>query len=299
MMKIILSRKGFDSSVGKVPSPIFPSGELCSLPIPENAPGSHLKRYEEIKFGHLNLGDLVYDLTQQKINPGKFVHLDPDLIAGSVPRQPGWKPIFGQVGAAERHLQNQDVINGDIFLFYGWFRQVEQCAGIYRYVKNAPDLHVIFGWLQIERRISMINRSKIPSWALDHAHFLREKRPNIESIYIAAGSLQLPGTSINLPGAGVFPKFHPVLCLTDRDTPRVLRSKWRLPPWFYPHGKKSSLSYHEKLGLWTPAREHVLLRSVARGQEFILDCQHYPDAIPWLSNIFSTVCCTPQNLLAE
>src|SRR2546421_6117027 len=225
-MKIILSRKGFDSSMGKVPSPIFPSGELCSLPIPENAPGSHLKRYEEIKFGHLNLGDLVCDLTQQKINPGKFVHLDPDLIAGSVPRQPGWKPIFGQVGAAERHLQNQDVINGDIFLFYGWFRQVEQYAGIYRYVKNAPDLHVIFGWLQIERRIPIINRSKIPSWALDHAHFLREKRPIIESIYIATDSLQLPGTSINLPGAAIFPKFDSILCLT---APGKSRSKWQLP----------------------------------------------------------------------
>ncbi len=36
-MKIILSRKGFDSSAGGVPSPIFPDGGLLSLPIPDKA----------------------------------------------------------------------------------------------------------------------------------------------------------------------------------------------------------------------------------------------------------------------
>ena len=280
-----MSRKGFDSSVGKVPSPIFPSGELCSLPIPENAPGSHLKRYEEIKFGHLNLGDLVCDLTQQKINPREFVHLDPDLIARSVPRQPGWKPIFGQVGAAERHLQNQDVINGDIFLFYGWFRQVEQYAGIYRYVKNAPDLHVIFGWLQIERRIPVHNQLEIPLWAFDHVHFLRKKHSNPDSIYIATGDLQIPGTGMKLSGAGIFPKFHPVMSLT---APGLTRSRWRLPLSFYPAERKSRLSYHTSLNRWKPQQDYVLLNTVGRGQEFVLDCLHYPQAIEWLSNIFST-----------
>lgn len=34
-MKIILSRKGFDSSAGGVASPILPGGEMISLPIPE------------------------------------------------------------------------------------------------------------------------------------------------------------------------------------------------------------------------------------------------------------------------
>ncbi len=62
-MKIILSRKGFDSSVGKVASPIFPSGELCSLPIPVH--GS--RRYEEIKIGGQSLGAIVNDLTQVKV----------------------------------------------------------------------------------------------------------------------------------------------------------------------------------------------------------------------------------------
>ena len=34
-MKIILSRKGFDSSAGKQASPIMPDGTLLSLPIPD------------------------------------------------------------------------------------------------------------------------------------------------------------------------------------------------------------------------------------------------------------------------
>ena len=33
-MKIILSRKGFDSQNGKAPSPIMPNGDLISMPIP-------------------------------------------------------------------------------------------------------------------------------------------------------------------------------------------------------------------------------------------------------------------------
>ncbi len=34
-MKIILSRKGFDSSSGKQANPIMPDGTLLSLPIPD------------------------------------------------------------------------------------------------------------------------------------------------------------------------------------------------------------------------------------------------------------------------
>ena len=33
-MKVILSRKGFDSSNGGIPSPILPDGTLLSFPIP-------------------------------------------------------------------------------------------------------------------------------------------------------------------------------------------------------------------------------------------------------------------------
>ena len=35
-MKLIFSRKGFDSSAGGIPSPILPDGRMISLPIPAN-----------------------------------------------------------------------------------------------------------------------------------------------------------------------------------------------------------------------------------------------------------------------
>ena len=47
-MKIILSRKGFDSSNGGIPSPILPDGTLLSLPIPG-------------KFDNLSFDDLNYN----------------------------------------------------------------------------------------------------------------------------------------------------------------------------------------------------------------------------------------------
>ena len=281
-MKIILSRKGFDSSSGKVASPIFPSGKLYSLPIPMNDYGS--RRYQEIQIGNLYLGTIVSSLTRGKITGNRLAHLDPDLNISSVPRQPNWKPIFGQAGAAERHLQNWGIKEGDIFIFYGWFRRVEQVDGIYRYVKDAPDLHVIFGWLQIERRIPINNEAQIPSWASDHPHCKRTNHSSLDSIYISTDYLSLPGITIDKPGAGVFQSFNPALCLT---APGMSRSIWRLPGWFYPGEGKSSLSYHEDANRWKLDGDYVLLNSATRGQEFVLDCEEYPEAIDWVCSMLS------------
>ena len=153
-MKIILSRKGFDSSNGNVASPIFPSGEMCSLPVPEPKATITIqsKRYTEITFGKWSLGTIVHDLTQGEITGEAMAHLDPDINFDSIAREANWKPVFGQSGAAERHLQNHDVKEGDVFVFYEWFKQVEHCAGTYHYVWGAPDLHVIFGWHNLAER---------------------------------------------------------------------------------------------------------------------------------------------------
>ena len=107
-MKIIFSRKGFDSGTGKVASPILPSGKLCSLPIPETLACVNPLRYQDILFDGQSVGKLVHDLTRGKISPGMPAHLDPDLNNASFPRRAGWKPAFGQVGAAESHLQRPE-----------------------------------------------------------------------------------------------------------------------------------------------------------------------------------------------
>lgn len=280
-MKIILSRKGFDSSFGGVASPILPSGRLCSLPIPatdgENAP-----RYRDILFDGQSLGKLVHDLTDGKFSPERPAHLDPDLNSASVPRLPGWRGAFGQAGAAEAHLQNQGVEAGDVFLFYGWFKEVECYGSTYHYVQGARDRHVIFGWLQIEERIPIAERSLIPEWARNHVHYRRPPSDKLDSLYIATERLTLRGTSFDMPGAGIFPRYHPSLCLTDQGTSR---SMWRLPSWMFPVDGRATLTYHNNLKRWKKRADHTLLKSAGRGQEFVLDTTHYPKASEWLTNL--------------
>lgn len=218
-------------------------------------------------------------MTEGRVKPTTFAHLDPDLNALSIPRQPGWRPIFGQTGAAEKHLQNQGVREGDLFVFYGWFRPVERVSGKYTYVRNALDLHVIFGWLQVEQRFSVDHLSEIPFWALEHPHCKRRKYRDLDSIYVSTQLLHLPDREILLPGAGVFHRFAPGLCLT---APHQSRSVWQLPPWFFPHHPTSGLSYHKDLSRWKRDEEKVLLQTVGRGQEFVLDSEDYPEAVQWL-----------------
>src|SRR5258708_15737181 len=114
-MKIILSRKGFDAGIGGVASPIFPSGELYSLPIPESFPSRYSKRYKEIQVGNQSLGTIVNDLTGGRVKPDTFSHLDPDLNVFSVPPQANLRPVFGQAGAAEKHFPNTCANEGYAF----------------------------------------------------------------------------------------------------------------------------------------------------------------------------------------
>ncbi|MBK8986248.1 MAG: hypothetical protein IPM39_09230 [Chloroflexi bacterium] len=284
-MKLILSRKGFDAATGKVPSPILPSGQLCSLPIPDGRPErqQECRFYHQVQAGDVSLGQLVTDLTNGRITPTTPLHLDPDLDAASAPRQSGWRAVFGQSGAAESHLQRLGVGPGDIFLFFGWFRQVAVVDGRFRYIPNASDWHVLFGWLQVERRIPLTAAADIPPWAADHPHCQRRQPLNPDALYIARETLDLPG--VNLPGGGLFPRFHEGLRLTDPASEH--RSRWRLPAWFHPANRPSALSYHGRSDRWQLLDGAVQLDTVGRGQEFVLDADHYPEALVWLHTLFN------------
>jgi hypothetical protein len=121
-LKIILSRKGFDSASGKIPNPVFPGGRMLSLPIPDKQ--SQIC-YSDISWHGYNVGSVISDLTRGRI-PAKFrAHLDPDLCRSSLDRLPNWRPLFGQAGQAQVHLDNHGVGAGDMFLFFGWFRRIE------------------------------------------------------------------------------------------------------------------------------------------------------------------------------
>ncbi len=285
-LKIILSRKAFDSSPanGRKPSPLLPDGKLVSLPIPEGNANPLAPRYQDLHAGGHNLGRLVEDLTNGRVTGRDHAHLDPDLDADYLPRRPaGWRPDFGQVAAAESHLRRQGVSAGDIFLFFGWFREVARRNGRYQYVPGRPDLHVLFGWLQIGQRVRLGEGEQPPPWAANHPHLYRPNFPqNNNSLYLATPRLTIAGRDTDRPGAGRFTHFSPELCLT---APGPLRSNWRLPAWFYPGEGRPAISYHGRRERWTLEGDHVRLRTVGRGQEFVLDCQAFPEALDWLAGL--------------
>ena len=236
-----------------------------------------------MRCGEHALGDLGRDLSGGRIVADQHVHFDPDLHHESLPRMPGWRPLFGQCGAAETHLQRQGVGPGDLFLFFGWFRLAERSGGMYRYIAGAPDLHVLFGWLQIAARLPLNDAAAVPLWARYHPHCQHAQFAVPNSLYIAAEHLDLPGVSDVLPGAGRWPHFRLQLRLTAPD---AQRSVWQLPAWFHPRGRRSALSYHGSLDRWHLRDDHVLLRTVGRGQEFVLDCAAYPEALAWAAELF-------------
>lgn len=275
-MKIILSRKGFDSSAGGVASPIFPDGTLLSLPIPD---GNGPVTYGELTWGQHAVGDLVTALTRGRLDHHRRAHLDPDLYGPICPRLPWWRPLFGQDGAAQSHLQHQGVGVGDLFLFFGWFREVIQENEHYRFVQGAPDQHLLYGWLQVGRVLTNADlATATPAWAKSHPHCGGGRGPR-NTVYVAREQLTLDGITTAWPGAGYFTAYHDALCLT---VPNGLRTQWRLPRWFYPADNKPPLSYHRGLARWSCDEHYTYLSSATRGQEFVLDTAFYPEATSWV-----------------
>ena len=145
-MKIILSRKGFDSQYGGIPSPILPDGTMLSLPIPSKTDDT---KFVDLAWSGKSYYEIIHELKAgSKIKENYTCHLDPDIREEIKVRPQGWVPSFGQEGTSLRHLQKQNIGVGDLFLFFGTFRQTELIDGKFSYVKGAPDLHVIYGYLQ-------------------------------------------------------------------------------------------------------------------------------------------------------
>jgi len=280
-MKIIFSRKGFDSASGGKPSPILPDGRMVSLPIPDK---DSPIRYGDIRWQEYNLGSLVSDLTAGRIPASHFAHLDPDINRESLPRSSEWLPILGQTGAAQGHLRKNGVQAGDIFLFFGLFRSVMATAGKLSWDTRSPLRHLLWGWLQIDE-VLKVDGCNLPryAWAKYHPHFHRNSDPN-NTVYIARRYLTLPGVEEGrLAGAGVFLRLQEQLVLTDPTA--IKPSQWELPKWFHPREGNSPLTYHSDMARWQRTESGTRLNSVARGQEFILDTRNFPEAIDWLRGI--------------
>jgi hypothetical protein len=272
-MKLIFSRKGFDSSAGGVPSPIV-DGNPISLPIPTRMPSPI--RYRDLSHG---IVDLVVDLTNGRINANRPCHVDPDLDASSLPRAPGWRGSLGQVGAAQGHLSRQKVESGDLFLFWGLFRAIEKSGGHWRFAGAAE--HRLFGWLQIAEVITLgCDGSHVLQrypWLIDHPH-VRSGWPANNTIYIARDQLALGSRTVRTRGFGQFQQGRR---LTVEESP--LKSVWAVPDWLNPKRDGVGMTYHP-LERWTI---QGTVRTAARGQEFVADLGDRGDALDWLAGLFA------------
>ena len=274
-MQVILSRKGFDSATGGCPSPIFHDDSMISLPIPDN---TNCVRFGELWWRRRNLGEVVERLSSGRYGRQDSAHLDPDLRHDFLPRLPGWRPLLGQTGAAQAHLRNRGVTAGDVFLFWGLFQRVDR-----QLRWSGPRLHVIWGWMQIGDVVPVdaeVRGNPLGKWAwvAGHPHLAHHADP-YNTLYISAANLDILGVDCgSLPGAGTFDRFTPRLQLTAEG---CSASVWSVPRWLVPNGRPA-LSYHGDESRWTVHGDGCRLRTVGRGQEFILDAATYPDAGPWI-----------------
>ncbi|MEO8314995.1 MAG: hypothetical protein ABI645_09395 [Pseudomonadota bacterium] len=280
-MKIVLSRKGFDSGYGGIPSPVLPGIGPVSLPIPSKA-GESASSYIA---ADVSLGDLITQLSEGKLGEGTLVHFDPDLDQAGRRRRKGWRPAFGQVGSAQSHLANQGVGISDLFLFFGWFRPAERYQNRWRYVPGAATFHALFGWLQVGAIVDMPSHDAghVPGWLADHPHVAHAARfaGQSNTIYVGADRLHLGGDCGGDSG-GRFNQWSDALRLSADGGNR---SVWDVPTWLDPGQGRTPLSYHGRPDRWSRRDGRLYLQTVSKGQEFVLDCRDYPEAIQWVGEL--------------
>jgi len=297
--RIILSRKGWDSAAGGFPSPILQDGFPLSIPIPDQKSGIC---YGDLLLpdGRKLMGKLVQQLSNGARQPGEHVHLDPDIREGAMLR-PSFRGAFGQSGAAQTHLWNQGVRAdetgrcNDLFLFFGLFREVVEDHGNWKYRRGAPDLQLIFGWLQVDEIIPLAKQR--PEWAKQHPHCVPsgvvkselgknwDSPDNNNTLYAASEKLSF----CNRAGAGVF-QFHDVVNSDPKrlTNPAGPASRWRLPEFF----RRDDLTPLSNIGAkanWTRDGDRWLVQRRGPGQEFVLETKgREQETLEWLRTLFAT-----------
>jgi hypothetical protein len=252
-VRIIFSRKGFDSGSGGKPSPIV-DGVPVSLPIP----GARDEPFTYADVCHPTAGSLaayVEEITKGRVTGRNPAHYDPQL-----PWDQGIASL-GQQGAAQAHLTNQGVDVGDAIVFFGLFRDYTAPRGH----PDAKPHHRIFGMMTIERLCLLGDKVQPGAWRDlglpdPHPHTERTHKLGNNAIWIGCGQLaRSAAPELRLSRVGASP------------------SIWEAPNWLSRHG----LSYHDNPDRWSDGQ----LRLVARGQEFVSDVGSDPQAIDWLGSI--------------
>lgn len=265
-MKIVFSRKGWDSAAGGHPSPIL-DGCPVSLPIPG-------ERGEPRSYGDIEictprrtypLIDIVREL-RPAIRDSHPVHDDPTFYPDPMDPFAPCKVAFGQTGAAQAHLDNQGVSVGDVFLFFGLFRSYDRPGS-----ENHAPHHRIFAMMQVEE-ISRLGRDPdLDAWRalhlpMTHSHIHRRGGKQNNTLWLGTGRrARWAQDTLRLTALGANP------------------SRWSIPDWL----AQTGLSYHGRSDRWS--KGHLDL--VARGQEFVADIGEDPNhpARAWLAEITTAI----------
>lgn len=273
-MKVILSRKGFDSANGGIVSPVFPDGKMLSFPIPSKDTKKDSIRYSDLCFEGIELDELLKDLGYDVKEKTEYCHLDPDLDKSRRKDDvEGWIPAFGQRNQSAGYLRNHNVEVGDLFLFFGNFRHIQMKNGKYCFARKIKDatsdyygkpFQAIWGYMQIDRLITEPSEIMKYKW---HPHACEKRNePNGDdknnTLYIPRDMLSFRA---DLPGYGLF----------DFDERRVLTMKgknkatWKYNKAYFVKDRKNSVKDGEGIyysGIW---------------QELVLE-----DAESWAESLF-------------
>ncbi len=263
MKNLVISRKGFDATAGGVASPILENGDMFSVPIPQKTQSP--SRYRDLRFNEFSGEEILNFIGAKSISSKDFCHNDP-LLSGK-------KGIFGQAGGAQGELDNFGIEKGDLFLFFGWFRQYQQ---------RGPDLHHLFGWLEVEKiikgNLEIVNF--LSKNGLSHPHGTEDKKQfKNNTIYIASRNLTFSDSVRDLMGHGRFKRTAKNLILTEEGK---TRSRWRLPKEYF-SGTKNLFRNRLK---WKD-EEKCLVNCTGIGQEFILNTHDNPSVIDWASHLIN------------
>ncbi|ABK45546.1 hypothetical protein Mmc1_3055 [Magnetococcus marinus MC-1] len=261
MKKIVFSRKGFDSSAGGFPSIIFPDGSLFSIPIPSNR---DKYTYSDLEYSYE--GDEIQKILADITNGMYCKHSVEELSQSSYPQYCHHDPYFfreesysgltlGQVGSAEGHLRNQGISEDDIFLFYGWFKQIKKNGDLWSFDSTAKDLHLVWSQITVGKVIQLDSQQDQEAALQEHPFLINH--PHV-------GKQDGGKNRIYLSKSSELFDFHTQRCLTDTEKYKG-RSTWRLPRYF---NQPEAFSY---LNNFSIDGHDVIISYQGYGQEFVLN----------------------------
>ncbi len=258
-MKVILSRKGFEPTHGGIPSPILPDGTLLLLPKPME---DGYVSYKDLYYQGISYYDIATSLnkdlhdTLMNARCHSGCYLPPDSY--SPPLE--WFPAYPRTGLLEKHLNKQRVSVGDIFLFYGWFRQTEYTKDHQlRYVEDAPEQNIVFGYFQIGAIIKDISYLS-KQFSTQLRSFMEEFQNSHNTIYLPTQKLSYNNQQ---PGCMAL-SYSSSLVLTK---PGCHYNHWKLPDLLC--APDVTISYHNNRTYgFVTGKDYFKASSI--GEEFVI-----------------------------